>query len=391
MKNTKIRHVTFLFVSAFLLTAINIIVVPDAAYAEPPACKGHKKNDDGCDGSGGGGGGGAGDIQTCDEVFGATSGPIGSCTCTFKVQVKESSSGTPPQFAYTLQDNCQTDTMLVVPVYGSILGTGFTLDAVNGAAGFSGEAVVTNEGFRAVIQDLTINIDNDAANGCNGTLQAGILYSIDNTTPPEDPLHPAVRLLVQRNIIKSQVGTSVCRGIEATRTPTDNVFIDRFTRVNGNEIWPSSYAETGILVRGFGPSDSTGSEITASKNNVARGLGGGTTAMQIGPASADAVSLRTNVLAAGPDGAGLAIFGAGVVGPQIDVLRNNVAGGKFGIMVDESVWASDVTGNSLNGDGVAGSIAVCDDSVIPLDQRNKSMGYQFELVVGGCSSLLPAN
>ena len=56
MKNRKTKQLTFLFVSAFLLTALNIIVVPDAAYAEPPACKGQKKNDDGCDGSGGGGG-----------------------------------------------------------------------------------------------------------------------------------------------------------------------------------------------------------------------------------------------------------------------------------------------------------------------------------------------
>ncbi|MCH8134765.1 MAG: hypothetical protein IIB77_02155, partial [Proteobacteria bacterium] len=130
------------------------------------------------------------------------------------------------------------------------MGNGFTLTAVGD---YSGEAVVTNEGFRAVIQDLTINIDTPAANGCAGTLLAGILYSIHASTPSEDPMHPAVRLLAQRNIVKSEPGRSVCRGIEATRTDGATEFIDRFVRINRNEIWPGSYAETGILVRGFGP------------------------------------------------------------------------------------------------------------------------------------------
>lgn len=386
MKNVKITHLTPLFLAAFLLAASNFIVVPDVAFADPPACKGKNKNDSGCDG--GGGGGGAGNIQTCEEVFGVTSG----CDCSFDVTIKDTTDSTPPQFVYVLQDDCVTDTMLVVPVFGGLLGNGFTLTAVDGDSGYSGEAVVTNEGFRAVIQDLTINIDTAAANGCAGTLQAGILYSINGSTPPEDPMHPAIRLLVQRNIVKSQPGGSVCRGIEATRTIAATAFIDRFVRLNRNEIWPDSYAETGILVRGFGPSDATGSEITASNNNVSQGVGDGTTAMQIGPASTDVVSLEKNLLAAGPDGAGLAIFGD--PGFQIDVLRNSITGGMFGIMVDDSVWASNITGNSLVGDPSndgSGDIAVCDDSVMPLDRRNKSTGYDNALVVGGCSSLSPAN
>lgn len=42
MKNTKITQVTSLFVAAFLLAAVNIIVVPDAAFAAPKSdlCKG---------------------------------------------------------------------------------------------------------------------------------------------------------------------------------------------------------------------------------------------------------------------------------------------------------------------------------------------------------------
>ena len=279
-----------------------------------------------------------------------------------------------------------------------LLGNGFTLTAVGD---YSGEAVVTNEGFRAVIQDLTINIDTPAANGCAGTLLAGILYSIHASTPSEDPMHPAVRLLAQRNIVKSEPGRSVCRGIEATRTDGATEFIDRFVRINRNEIWPGSYAETGILVRGFGPSDATGSEITASNNNVSQGVGGATTAMQIGPASTDIVSLEKNLLAAGPGGAGLAIFGeaiipVGGVPLQIKAVRNSITGGMFGIVVDETVAASDVTGNSLVGDDTADSIAVCDDSANPLDRRNKSTGYHDALLgtfVDGtvCSSLSPAN
>ncbi|MCH7508745.1 MAG: hypothetical protein IIB68_02735 [Proteobacteria bacterium] len=233
-------------------------------------------------------------------------------------------------------------------------------------------------------------------------MQAGILYSIHALTPSEESMHPAVRLLAQRNIIKSEMGRSLCRGIEATRTADATGFIDRFIRVNRNEIWPDSYAETGILVRGFGPSDATGSEITASNNNVSQGVGNATTAMQIGPASTDVVSLEKNLLAAGPDGAGLAIFGeaiipSGGVPLQIKAVRNSITGGMFGIMVDDSVWASNITGNSLVGDpsnDESGDIAVCDDSANPLDRRNKSTGYEFALSVGmgmdDCSSLLPA-
>ena len=382
MKNVKITHLTPLFLAAFLLAATNFIVVPDVAFADPPACKGKNKNDSGCDG--GGGGGGAGNIQTCEEVFGVTSG----CTCSFDVTIKDTTDSTPPEFVYVLQHDCATDTMLVVPVFGAVLGNGFTLDAVGD---FSGEAVVTNEGFRAVIQDLTINIDSAAADACDGTLRTGILYSINSSTLAEDPMHPAIRLLAQRNIIKSQAGRSLCRGIEATRTADAMGFTDRFVRVNRNEIWPDSYAETGILVRGFGPSDATGSEITASNNNVSQGVGDATTAMQIGPASTDVVSLEKNLLAAGPSGAGLAIFGD--PGFQIDVLRNSITGGMFGIRVDDSVLASNITGNSLVGDPSndgLGDIAVCDDSEFPLDRRNKSTGYDNALMVGGCSLLSPA-
>ncbi|MCH7895238.1 MAG: hypothetical protein IH907_12105 [Proteobacteria bacterium] len=43
MKNTKITQVTSLFVAAFLLAAVNIIVVPDTAFAAPKSdCKGKK-------------------------------------------------------------------------------------------------------------------------------------------------------------------------------------------------------------------------------------------------------------------------------------------------------------------------------------------------------------
>ena len=156
-------------------------------------------------------------------------------------------------------------------------------------------------------------------------------------------------------------------------------------------------------MRGFGPSDATGSEITASNNNVSQGVGNATTAMQIEPASPTdvdphVVSLEKNLLAAGLDGAGLAIFGElDVPSSRIDVLRNSITGGMFGIMVDDSVWASNITGNSLVGDpsnDESGDIAVCDDSANPLDRRNKSTGYEFALSVGmgmdDCSSLLPA-
>lgn len=56
MKKTKISHLASLFVAAFLLTAANIIIVPDAAFAAPPPCKGQKNKDDpGCDSGSGGG------------------------------------------------------------------------------------------------------------------------------------------------------------------------------------------------------------------------------------------------------------------------------------------------------------------------------------------------
>lgn len=379
-----------MFIAAFLLEAAETIVAPDAAIAAPSdPCKGKKADrPPECDG---GGEGGAGNIQTCAEVFGLAGG---NCTCSFDVQIKEMSKGTPPDFTYVLQGDCETDTMLAVPVFGSLLGNGFMLTAVDGAGGFSGGAVLTNEGYRAVIQDLTVNIDSAAANACAGPLQAGILYSINDTTPPEDPLHPAVRLVARRNVIKSEAGRgAVCRGIEATRTAAPTAFIDRFVRVNSNEIWPASYAETGILVRGFGPSDATGSEITVSNNTVLQGAGGGATAMQIGPASTDVVSLQKNLLSAAPGGAGLAIFGEatvplGGVPLQIKALRNSVTGGMFGIVVDGNVAASDITGNSLDGDPAndgLGDIAVCDDSLAPLDRRNKSAGYDIALGAPGCS------
>lgn len=54
MKNTKIAQVTSLFVAAFLLAAVNIIVVPDTAFAAPKSdlCKGKKADrpTDECDG-----------------------------------------------------------------------------------------------------------------------------------------------------------------------------------------------------------------------------------------------------------------------------------------------------------------------------------------------------
>lgn len=54
MKNTKIAQVTSLFVAAFLLAAVNIIVVPDTAFAAPKSdlCKGKKaeRPADECDG-----------------------------------------------------------------------------------------------------------------------------------------------------------------------------------------------------------------------------------------------------------------------------------------------------------------------------------------------------
>ena len=382
-------------VAVALVEAGGIILAPDAAMAAPSdPCKG-KKTDrpPECDGGGGGGGGGA--VQTCEEVFGATSGPIGLCTCSFDVQTKNTTTSTPPSFAYTLQGDCETDTMLVVPVFGSLLGTGFTLTAVDGAAGFSGSAVLTNEGYRAVIQNLTVNIDTVAASACAGSLQAGILYSITNGTPPIDPLHPAVRLEVRNNVIKSEAGSgAVCRGIEATRTADPAAFVDRFIRVNGNEIWPDSYAETGILVRGFGPSDATGSEITASSNTVLQGTGGSATAMQIGPATANTVVMQKNLLAAAPGGAGLAVFGeASAPDLEISVVRNSVTGGMFGIVVDGNVAASDITGNSLTGDPAnMGDIAICDDSLAPLDRRNKSTGYDIALGALDCSlAAVPAS
>ena len=394
--------------SLTIAIAVMTLGYANPSFANPP--------DDGGGHEHGGGGGGRGIIQNCQQVFGLTSrtSGTGSCNCSFSVTNKDTTDSTPPSFTYVLQGDCETDTMLVVPVFGGLLGNGFTLTALTVAASdWSGPAVVTNEGYRAVIQDLTINIDTPAASGCTGTLKAGILYSINSgTVRPEAPHPPAVRLLAQRNIIKSETGGSetggsetgsLCRGIEATRTVNATGFIDRFIRVNRNEIWPSSYAETGILVRGFGPSDATGSEITASNNNVSQGVGDATTAMQIGPASTDIVSLEKNLLAAGPDGAGLAIFGfgegfipAGGVPLQIKAVRNSITGGMFGIVVDETVAASDVTGNSLVGDDTADSIAVCDDSANPLDRRNKSTGYHDALLgtfVDGtvCSSLSPAN
>ncbi|MCH9026506.1 MAG: hypothetical protein IIA05_05230 [Proteobacteria bacterium] len=54
MKKMKISHLASLFMAAFLLTAANIIIVPDAAFAAPPPCKGLNKDDPGCDGGGGG-------------------------------------------------------------------------------------------------------------------------------------------------------------------------------------------------------------------------------------------------------------------------------------------------------------------------------------------------
>ena len=166
-------YLAALFVAAFLFEAADIVVAPDAAVAAPSdPCKGKPADRPAeCDGGGGGGGGGS-SIQSCAEVFGLTSG---NCTCSFDVQIKDTTDSTPPEFTYVLEDDCTTDTMLAVPVFGSFLGGGFTLTAVDGAGGFSGPAVVTNVGYRAVIQGLTVNIASDAANACAGSLQAGIL------------------------------------------------------------------------------------------------------------------------------------------------------------------------------------------------------------------------
>ena len=162
----------------------------------------------------------------------------------------------------------------------------------------------------------------------------------------------------------------------------------------------ASYADTGILVRGFGPSDSTGSEIRVTRNTVLAGSGGSSTAIQIGPASTDTVSLDNNLASAAPGGAGLAIFGeavvpAGGVPLQVDVLRNTITGGMFGIVADGNVAATNIGGNSLDGDPAndgLGDIAVCDDSVAPRDRRNKSSGYDVELGGLGCSaSAVPAS
>ena len=323
-------------------------------------------------------------IQSCAEVFGLTNG---NCTCSFDVQIKDTTDSTPPEFTYVLQDDCTTDTMLAIPVFGSILGGGFTLTAVDGMGGFSGGAVVTNAGYRAIVQDLTVSIDTAAANACAGSLQAVILFSISDSTPPIDPLHPAVRMEVRRNIISVAAGRApVCQGIEATRTAAPAAFDDRFMRVNSNEIWPGSYAETGVLVRGFGPSDAGGSEITASNNTIMQGAGDWATAMQIGPASADLVSMQKNLLSAAPGGAGLAIFGDVGVALEVGAVRNTITGGTFGILVDKNVAASDITGNSLTGDpDNFGDTAVCDDSDAPVDRRNKSAGYDIALGELGCS------
>ena len=146
MKNTKIRHLASLFVAAFLLTAANFVIVPDAAFAAPPNCKGKNKS---CDGGGGDDGG-----TTTPKVIGVHEHDsiggqyVWAPTDTLPSCVLQQNSGNSLSGAFPRHDLCATlmtagdaltdDIIIVVDTdkQGTVLGVQVQGQAIIGTEAF---------------------------------------------------------------------------------------------------------------------------------------------------------------------------------------------------------------------------------------------------------------
>lgn len=332
-------------------------------------------------------------VFTCGEVFELTDDD--NCDCLLTHPVND---------ALTIEEDCTTYETLVIPQMNGLTTKGSVLTA---KGPFIGSTVIAAAGHRAHVYSAQIHIDSSVDAGCGPEqLQSAVGFVLhEHSASPEIPDRRKSEWRIWTSTISSDT-TPMCHAIEFSRTPEYEILLatlpmppetydDWRVNIDNNVIMAGSYAQTGILSRGFKPLvDATQGGISITRNTIQPGLPGAN-AIQFGPIHGAGDIGRNLITASG--GAGILILGDAALS-SIAVDTNDVIGAATAVLVDDGIVDAFFKSNILDGDGVSDDIGICSDAVLGAYRANKIKKFDHaivefdEIFVDGCSSVAdPAN
>jgi hypothetical protein len=338
-------------------------------------------------------------IVSCD-VF----APNGTCTCDFDWDQDDD--------IYTmLGDDCQTSETLWLghqkiwapnPTYWGTLRVVNCnslnpdipdCEDENGASfegQFLGSSVIANTNHRAGVRFLNIRFDDDVLRGCDpDRIQSAVSFRLHGGIDEE----PAVNsfLGIDDLSVDSQ-SDPLCNAIEVVR---ESGYTERWpesrefkARVEIVEITDDSYLVSGIRFEGIKPKPSLNQPIVFGNTigapacddddsfldpDTARAIQFGRVVLpdSSDPSSAIAGRVESNTIrmttsCGTQGGVGILILGepGDPVGDQttVEVIKNDVSGAFFGVMVDDHIVDINFSGNKLTGDGISDTFDTSIDS-----------------------------
>ena len=354
-----------------------------------------------------------GDLFALDDGAGGT----GTCSCFFNVNVGGDHRSSAMKIS--LVDDCETDTMLVLPNFlpsdpsnfpsffdgcqgdpdvncppddtlVSIDGREFTLTA-DGT--FNGAAVITNSTNRGDIEDITIEVT--ASNACDeGELESAIIFDREEDDGTPKPILSDFLSQTWLRILGTTVtGGPLCDAIVIRNAPDDA----RNTIVHNSIVAPEAYTDVGMLFKNLA--------LDPPETNVNIGVGSsmiGRSSDFLGAFSGTAVqfdnvdrglvtnNIIENELDDGTDVGGTGVLMTGSLGnaSEFTIKNNTIKGGVVGIQVGPFTGEPTISGliskNTIVGDGpnapLANSVGiVCDDvgpnADIIIRKNNTIVGY----------------
>jgi len=372
--------------------------------------------------------------------------PKGSCTCMFSHGSEDNIYGMLEDCvtSETLYLTHMIRTAGTVQANGPI---NLTLTAVNcnaengqncGSDGvasgtFSGSSVIANVYHRARIRYIDLIIGTEVEAGCSDGLWSAISFVLDEsiddpkTTLPEgaaDPINRNSLFHVSDMGIRSE-GQALCYGVEVIRTaeysklytvpdPFDanvvaNPARDWRVYVANTEISAESYLRAGIYFEGMMPSETINPPAVLSNNVGAAACEEGINPVGVYFGNLSAIDpeelvegvVEGNNINMASDcgnepvgvqvvGDNYEIHGPGTSGTQTTakVNKNVISGAYFGVEVDSNVVDVNFSGNTLTGDGEAGSgdTGILSDAQCTRTKGkpNKISDYDTDIVEFGC-------
>jgi hypothetical protein len=341
------------------------------------------------------------------------------CDCSFNPP------GNDPR--YLMLEDCKTSATLQLNTPISSLASPLpdgglemsTLTAVSGKDGspFRGSSVFSNIGDHAGVRFLNIRFDPGVARGCGSSeLRSAVSFILNEGT--EDDLERASGLQVWDLTIDTYDGVindPLCTVIELVREPG---FTKPGTVGNGNKegqvfvtnvvIADGSYERIGIRYEGMQPLGSInpplvngnfiGEQACGAESDTARAIQFGRVQLSdpadpssqiAGVVQSNMIGMATGCGTAG--GVGILVVGEPAsLQMTAEVVKNDVSGAFWGVLVDDNVADINFSGNTLTGDGapLSGDIGIDSDAKCTRykGKPNKISQYSVDSADLGCTN-----